>query len=63
MLALITTNLAPEIFLPAYGSSRLSFAFFAIFILVGFFILTNVMLGMIFNNYKRRLSETLVKKN
>jgi two pore calcium channel protein len=63
MLALITTNLAPEIFLPAYGSSRISFAFFAIFMLLGFFILMNILLGMIFNNYKKRNTESMLKKN
>ena len=31
--------------------------------LLGFFILMNIMLGMIFNNYKKRNTDSIAKKN
>lgn len=51
MFILITTSNNPDVWAPAYTKNRWSCAMFIIFLLVGFFFLTNLLLATVYNVY------------
>ena len=58
LIVLITTSNFPDIMLQAYFTSTWYTLYFIFFIVFGVFFLMNVLLGVIFDNYKRRVQWT-----
>ena len=52
---LITTSNFPDVMLFAYNTSTWYTIYFILFVIFGVFFLMNVLLGVIFDNYKRRI--------
>ena len=61
LLLLITTTNFPDVMLFAYNVSWANSIFFIIYLLFGWFFLINVLLGIIFDNYKNRIEERTSK--
>ena len=55
LVILITTSNYPDVMLYAYDTSTWYTLYFVVFILFGVFFLMNVLLGVIFDNYKRHV--------
>ena len=55
LLLLITTTNFPDVMLFAYNVGWYNSLFFIIYLLLGWFFLINVLLGIIFDNYKSRI--------
>lgn len=60
MTVLFTTSNNPEVWLPAYKQSRFSSIFFILYILVGVFFITNLVLAVVYDSFKGQLAEYLV---
>jgi len=58
MTVLITTSNFPDVMLPAYNTSTWYTLYFITFIVFGVFFLMNVLLAVIFDNYRRRVEWT-----
>ena len=61
-LVLLTTENYPDVFLLAYMNSWFSLFFFWVFIVIGIFYLTSILLAIVFDNYKRRVEEISQRK-
>lgn len=61
-MILITTSNFPDVMLYAYAENTIYVLFFVIFVLFGVFFLLNLLLGVIFDNYKRRIEEMRILK-
>ena len=57
LVILITTSNFPDIMLYAYNTSTWYTLYFIVFVLFGVFFLLNVLLGVIFENYKKATEE------
>ena len=55
LTVLITTSNFPDVMLAAYNTSTWFTVFFVIFIIFGVFFLMNVLLAVIFDNYKKQV--------
>jgi len=55
MLILMTTANFPDVMLPAYYHDRFSCLFFIIFLVFGLYFLLNMLLAVVFENYKSRI--------
>jgi two pore calcium channel protein len=62
MLILLTTANFPNVMLPAYNSARANSIFFLVFLVFGLYFLLNVLLAIVFDNYKKRIDETVALK-
>ena len=58
LTVLITTSNFPDVMLEAYNTSTAYTIFFIVFVTFGVFFLMNVLLAVIFDNYKRRIEWT-----
>ena len=58
---LFTVSNYPDVQMPYFADNRLSFIYFWIFLLVGIFLLSNLLLAQIFLNYKKLVSKKLKK--
>jgi len=54
MLVLMTTSNFPDVMLPAYQISRLNALFFIIYLLLGLFLMMNLLLAIFYSNFKLR---------
>ncbi|CDW71336.1 two-pore calcium channel [Stylonychia lemnae] len=61
MLVLLTTSNFPDIMLPAYQYSRVLSLYFIIFLLIGLFLILNLLMAVFYNNYKNRYEEQLIR--
>jgi hypothetical protein len=61
MLVLLTTSNFPDIMLPAYQISRLYGIFFISFLLVGLFLVMNLLLAILYSNYKAKFEQGIIK--
>lgn len=59
MFILITTANFPDIMLPAYEASRMNSLFFVIYTFVGLFIIMNLLLAVVTNEYGRNQQKQL----
>lgn len=59
LLILLTTANFPDFMLPAYEASRINCLFFIAFLIVGLFLLMNMLLAIFYSNYKKRYDNTL----
>lgn len=57
MFVLMTTSNYPDIMLPAYGENRLYFVFFGSYLLIGLFLIMNLLLAIVYSNFKARFEE------
>jgi Ion transport protein len=62
MLILLTTANFPDVMLPAYYESRYNCLFFIGYLLIGLYFMQNILLAIVFDNYKRHL-ENKVEQN
>jgi hypothetical protein len=54
VLVLMTTSNYPDVMLPAYQMSRLYFIYFFVYLVVGLFLLMNILLAIFYSNFKQR---------
>ncbi len=54
MFTLLTTSNYPDIMLPAYSFSRILCVFFVTFLMLGLFLILNILMALFYNNYKTR---------
>ena len=59
LLILLTTANFPDIMLPAYQSSYYYTIFFVVYLILGLYLLLNILLANVFSMYKRRLEQKL----
>lgn len=57
MFILLTTANFPNVMLPAYNENRFYCAFFIGYLVIGLYFLQNLLLAMIFDNYRKRVQE------
>ena len=56
MLVLLTTANFPDVMLAIYAKRRASCLFFVAFVLLGLFLLMNLILAAVFRNYKAQVT-------
>ncbi len=59
MLVLMTTSNYPNVMLPAYESNRANFIFFLIYLVVGLFLIMNLLLAVIYSTFKQHYEDSL----
>ena len=57
MFICLTTANFPDVMLPAYNENRFYCLFFIGYLMFGLYFLQNLILAMIFDNYKKRVYE------
>lgn len=57
MFVLLTTSNNPDVWLPAYHSSRKNFVFFGMFLIVGLFLLFNLLLAIFYSSYQEKADD------
>ena len=57
MLVLMTTSNFPNVMLPAYQLNRLYGIYFMSYLIIGLFLLMNLLLGVIYSNFKTRFED------
>ncbi|WOL20569.1 two pore calcium channel protein 1 [Canna indica] len=57
MFVLFTTSNNPDVWVPAYKSSRWSCLFFVLFVLLGVYFLTNLILAVVYDSFKKQLAK------
>lgn len=55
LIILLTTCNFPNIMLPAYNDKRIYSLYFVFFLIIGLFFLMNVLLAVVYENYKKRI--------
>ncbi|KAK7075099.1 Ion transport protein, partial [Halocaridina rubra] len=61
LYVLVTTANNPDIMMPAYDASPYYVIFFVIFLVICFFIYMNIILAVIYNNYRKHLKNEVKK--
>ena len=51
----MTTANFPDVMLPAYNASRLNSLYYIAYLMLGLYFLQNILLAVVFENYKKRL--------
>lgn len=59
MLVLMTTSNFPDIMLPAYQRDRVACLYFIIYLLVGLFLMMNLLLAIFYSNFKFRFEQNI----
>ncbi|KAF5803077.1 putative Two pore calcium channel protein [Helianthus annuus] len=62
MFVLFTTSNNPDVWIPAYKSSRWSSLFFILYVLLGVYFVTNLVLAVIYDSFKLELLKQVVAK-
>lgn len=62
MFICLTTSNFPNVMLPAYNANRWYCLFFMLYMLIGMYFLQNLLLAVIFENYKKRLLQNAERK-
>ena len=63
LVTLLTTANFPDVMLPAYNEHRYSVFFFLIFLTVGVYFFFNILLAIVFDNYKSHIAAKVEHKN
>lgn len=63
MLVLMTTSNFPDIMLPAYQISRTYCVYFIMYLVIGLFLLMNLLLAIFYSNFKMRFEQNLEKSD
>lgn len=61
MLVCLTTSNFPDVMLPAYQVNRLNAIFFVIFLVLGLFLMMNLLLAIFYSNFKNRFEGDIGK--
>lgn len=62
MMVLMTTSNYPDVMLPAYQQNRQYFLFFGSYMLLGMFIILNLVLAIIYSNFKSYFEQQIEDK-
>lgn len=57
MFVLFTTSNNPDVWIPAYKNSRWSCLFFVVYVLLGVYFLTNLILAVVYDSFKAQLAK------
>ena len=57
MFVLLTTSNNPDVWLPSYHSNRSNFLFFLVFLIVGLFLLLNLLLAIFYSSYQEKADD------
>ncbi|XP_014510519.1 two pore calcium channel protein 1 [Vigna radiata var. radiata] len=63
MFLLFTTSNNPDVWVPAYKSSRWYCLFFVLFVLVGVYFVTNLILAVVYDSFKSELVKQVFEKD
>ena len=63
MLILMTTANFPDVMLPAYNEHRYTSLFFIVYLLIGLYFLLNMLISIMFDNYKMFLVARVVQRS
>ena len=61
MLVLMTTSNFPDIMLPAYERNRFTCLYFIIYLILGLFLMMNLLLAIFYSNIKFRFEQNIGK--
>ncbi|XP_077229756.1 two-pore channel 1 isoform X2 [Tasmannia lanceolata] len=61
MFVLFTTSNNPDVWIPAYKSSRWSCLFFILYVLLGVYFLTNLILAVVYDSFKAQLAKQVIE--
>lgn len=61
MFVLITTSNYPDVMLPSYAQARHNSIFFIVYLVVGLFLLFNLLLAIFYSNYQERVEASIDK--
>jgi len=62
MMVLMTTSNYPDVMLPAYQQNRFNFIFFGTYLLLGMFFIMNLLLAIIYSNFKSYFEQQIENK-
>jgi len=62
MMILLTTANYPDIMLPSYNSHRVYVLYFMGYLIIGLYFLQNILLAIVFDNYKKRITQKVEDK-
>ncbi|KAI3718455.1 hypothetical protein L6452_19327 [Arctium lappa] len=63
MFVLFTTSNNPDVWIPAYKSSRWSSLFFVLYVLLGVYFVTNLVLAVVYDSFKSQLVKQIAEKD
>ncbi|KAK9078756.1 hypothetical protein SSX86_002814 [Deinandra increscens subsp. villosa] len=63
MFVLFTTSNNPDVWIPAYKSSRWSSLFFVLYVLLGVYFVTNLVLAVVYDSFKAELVKQVCAKD
>ncbi|KAJ9562904.1 hypothetical protein OSB04_008064 [Centaurea solstitialis] len=63
MFVLFTTANNPDVWIPAYKSSRWSSLFFVLYVLLGVYFVTNLVLAVVYDSFKSQLVKQIAEKD
>ncbi|PWA96187.1 ion transport domain-containing protein [Artemisia annua] len=63
LFVLSTTSNNPDAWIPAYNSSRWSFLFFVLFVLLGVYFLSNLVLAVVYESFESGLAKQVTEKD
>ncbi|MQL83128.1 hypothetical protein Taro_015616 [Colocasia esculenta] len=61
MFVLFTTSNNPDVWIPAYKSSRWSCLFFILYVLLGVYFITNLILAVVYDSFKAQLAKQVAE--
>ncbi|CAA7397495.1 unnamed protein product [Spirodela intermedia] len=61
MFVLFTTSNNPDVWIPAYKSSRWSCLFFVLYVLLGVYFVTNLVLAVVYDSFKAQLAKQVIE--
>ncbi|CAL9756092.1 unnamed protein product [Musa acuminata subsp. burmannicoides] len=61
MFVLFTTSNNPDVWVPAYKNSRWSCLFFVLYVLLGVYFLTNLILAVVYDSFKKQLAKQVLQ--
>ncbi|KAG0489324.1 hypothetical protein HPP92_008135 [Vanilla planifolia] len=61
MFVLFTTSNNPDVWVPAYKKSRWSCIFFVLYILIGVYFITNLILAVVYDSFKAQLAKQVIE--
>ena len=59
MFVLLTTSNYPDVMLPSYAQHRLDSVFFIFYLVIGLFLLMNLLLAIFYSSYQEKFDETM----
>ncbi|XP_052178154.1 two pore calcium channel protein 1A isoform X2 [Diospyros lotus] len=63
MFVLFTTSNNPDVWIPAYKASRWYCLFFLLYVLLGVYFVTNLILAVVYDSFKSQLAKIVVQKD